>query len=61
MLFQMGLDAMLIWVLQDNPACGFYEKLGEKNYAQENLQSISSNSLRLPTAGQISPPFKCKD
>jgi hypothetical protein len=30
----MGPNTMLIWVLQDNPACGFYEKLGGQQLRQ---------------------------
>jgi GNAT superfamily N-acetyltransferase len=33
-LAQMGLNTMLVWALQDNPACGFYGKLGGKQLRQ---------------------------
>ncbi|MEO1210420.1 MAG: GNAT family N-acetyltransferase [Cyanobacteria bacterium J06638_20] len=37
-LSQLGLDSMLIWVLVDNPACGFYAALGGQRVREQELQ-----------------------
>lgn len=35
-LFELGFNSMLVWVLADNPACGFYENLkGQKVYEKQ--------------------------
>ncbi|MEO1148102.1 MAG: GNAT family N-acetyltransferase [Cyanobacteria bacterium J06638_22] len=43
-LSQSGLDSMLIWVLVDNPACGFYAALGGDRVREQELQ-IGGKSL----------------
>lgn len=37
-LSQMEIHSMLVWVLTDNPAYSFYEKLGGKKVNQKNIR-----------------------
>lgn len=40
-----NLDSMLIWVIEENPACNFYEKLGGKKIDTEEIE-IAGKKLR---------------
>lgn len=37
-LFQSGLKSMLVWVLEDNPACQFYQALGGRIIKQKQVE-----------------------
>ena len=37
-LSQIEIHSMLVWVLADNPACCFYEKLGGKKVNQKEIK-----------------------
>ena len=36
-LIQLGYDSMLVWVLAQNPACGFYEALGGQVITEKSV------------------------
>ncbi|MBW4636255.1 MAG: GNAT family N-acetyltransferase [Iphinoe sp. HA4291-MV1] len=46
-LYELGFHSMLVWVLADNPACGFYEALGgHKIYEkQDEIGGIILNEI----------------
>jgi GNAT superfamily N-acetyltransferase len=37
-LSQIGFEAMLVWVLADNPACGFYETMGGQKVYEKQIE-----------------------
>jgi GNAT superfamily N-acetyltransferase len=47
MLLQRGMRSMAIWVLADNPACGFYERMGgQRVYSRdEELQGVTLHEV----------------
>ncbi len=47
-LVEMGISSMIIWALEDNKACGFYEKMGGKKV---NLKIIEIGGKELNEAG----------
>lgn len=44
-LITEGMSSFLVWVLADNPSCGFYEKLGGKKIGTKQVQ-IGGNMLQ---------------
>jgi len=37
-LSELGFDSMLVWVLADNPACGFYENIGGQKVYERRIE-----------------------
>lgn len=37
-LVEMGMNSMIIWALEDNEACGFYEKMGGKKVKKKVIE-----------------------
>ena len=46
-LTRMGIDSMLAWVLEDNPACHFYEKLGGKKVSAKEIKREESKFIEI--------------
>lgn len=41
-LSQANINSMLVWVLENNPACRFYEKLGGKQIYSKQLERVGA-------------------
>ena len=37
-LSELGFDSMLVWVLADNSACGFYETIGGQKVYEKQIE-----------------------
>jgi len=46
-LWQMDIHSMLVWVLEDNPACKFYEALGGRRIQSKNIEMRGSTLIEL--------------
>ena len=46
-LNRMEIDSMLVWVLKDNPACHFYEKLGGKEISAKEIERKGTKLIEI--------------
>ena len=46
-LWQIDIHSMLVWVLEDNPACKFYEALGGQIVQSKNIEMRGSTLIEL--------------
>lgn len=47
----MHMDSAFVWVLADNPACTFYEKLGARLVVEQHLIHIGGKNLNMVAYG----------
>lgn len=50
-LSSMRIHSAIVWVLADNPACAFYEKLGARLVVEQHLIHIGSKNLNMVAYG----------
>lgn len=46
-LNQMEFDSMLVWVLEDNPASNFYQKLGGKEVVRKEIERARTKMIKI--------------
>jgi len=46
-LHDLGHNSMMVWVLKDNPACGFYERLGGKHITEKTITMSNTDLIEI--------------
>uniref|UniRef100_A0AAE9Q0S8 GNAT family N-acetyltransferase n=1 Tax=Paenibacillus polymyxa TaxID=1406 RepID=A0AAE9Q0S8_PAEPO len=49
----MDIHSIIVWVLADNPACTFYERLGAKLIVEQHIINMGGKNLNMVAYGWI--------
>ncbi|MCF2717167.1 GNAT family N-acetyltransferase [Paenibacillus polymyxa] len=49
----MDIHSVIVWVLADNPACTFYERLGAKLIVEQHIINMGGKNLNMVAYGWI--------